>query len=55
MMAQAAIATGKVDGLFVETHPDPAKALSDAASMLALDKIEALLDRCYQIRLALDK
>ena len=54
MMAQAAIATGKVDGLFIETHPEPAKALSDAASMLALDKMQALLTNCIKIKSALD-
>jgi 2-dehydro-3-deoxyphosphooctonate aldolase (KDO 8-P synthase) len=49
MMARAAIATGKLQGLFIETHPKPKTALSDAASMLALDKIEALLDGCLRI------
>lgn len=49
MMAKAAIATGMVSGLFIETHPEPHKALSDAASMLALDKVEALLDECLRV------
>ncbi len=54
MMAQAAMATGRINGLFIETHPEPARALSDAASMLALDEIETLLNKCIQIRETLD-
>ncbi|HXV13807.1 MAG TPA: 3-deoxy-8-phosphooctulonate synthase [Candidatus Krumholzibacteria bacterium] len=42
MMARAAAAV-PVDGFFIETHPDPARALSDAASMLPLDRLPALL------------
>ena len=42
MMAKAGVAVG-VDGLFMETHPDPAHALSDGANMLPLDQVEALL------------
>ena len=42
MMAKAGVAVG-VDGLFMETHPDPAHALSDGANMLPLDHVEALL------------
>jgi len=49
MMARAALATGVVDGLFLETHPVPQEALSDAASMLPLDKIGPLLDDCLAI------
>ncbi|TFG90765.1 MAG: 3-deoxy-8-phosphooctulonate synthase [Candidatus Atribacteria bacterium] len=52
MMAQAAMATGFVNGLFIETHPEPANALSDAASMLALDKLPNLLRSCIRIKLA---
>lgn len=43
-IARAAVAVG-VDGLFMETHPEPGKALSDGANMLALDKMEALLEK----------
>jgi 2-dehydro-3-deoxyphosphooctonate aldolase (KDO 8-P synthase) len=32
-----------VDGVFIETHPDPANALSDGANMLPLDQLEGLL------------
>jgi len=49
MMARAAIATSKVRGLFIETHPKPESALSDAASMLPLNRIGKLLDDCLQI------
>lgn len=41
-LARAAVAVG-IDGLFVETHPDPANARSDAAAMLPLDKMGELL------------
>lgn len=49
MMANAAIATGKVDGLFIETHPNPLVAKSDAKSMIQLDQIPNLLDKCKKI------
>jgi len=55
MMAQAAIATGYVDGLFIETHPEPSKALSDAACMLPLDKLPHLLETCLSIKRAISK
>lgn len=48
-IARAAIAVG-ADGLFIETHPDPSKALSDGANMLPLSKIEELLGLCVRIR-----
>ncbi len=50
MMAKAALATGNVDGLFIETHPNPAEALSDASSMLKLNKLTELLDACLKIK-----
>lgn len=50
-IAKAAVAAG-VDGLFVETHPDPASALSDGANMLQLDLLEALLKSLLRIRRA---
>ena len=43
-IAKAAIAVG-ADGLFFETHPDPASAKSDGANMLPLDLFEGLLER----------
>lgn len=50
-IAKAAIATG-ADGLFIETHPNPAKALSDGANMLRLDLLEKLLGELVRIRKA---
>lgn len=50
-IAKAAIATG-ADGLFIETHPDPACALSDGANMLRLDLLEELLVKLIKIRKA---
>ena len=48
-MAGAAAAIG-IDGLFVETHPEPEKALSDAGAMLPLEKMTTLLDNVCAIR-----
>jgi 2-dehydro-3-deoxyphosphooctonate aldolase (KDO 8-P synthase) len=42
VLARSAAAAG-ADGLFLEVHPEPAKALCDAASMLSLDRLEPLL------------
>ena len=53
MMAQAAIATGFVNGLFIETHPNPVEALSDANTQLDLEKIEELLDKCLAVKRAI--
>jgi 2-dehydro-3-deoxyphosphooctonate aldolase (KDO 8-P synthase) len=50
-IAKAAIATG-ADGLFIETHPDPSKALSDGANMLRLDLLEPLLQQLIKLRKA---
>lgn len=44
LMARAALATGMVDGLFIETHPNPEEALSDGLSMMPLDRIDELLN-----------
>ncbi len=52
LIAKAGVATG-VDGLFMETHPDPAKAKSDGANMLRLDKVEGLLKQLVRIKEAL--
>ncbi|MBC6995273.1 3-deoxy-8-phosphooctulonate synthase [Neolewinella lacunae] len=51
-IARAAIAVG-ADGLFMETHPDPASAKSDAANMLPLDRLESILTRLLRIRAAI--
>lgn len=50
-IAKAAIAVG-ADGLFIETHPDPAHAKSDGANMLHLDHLEDLLVKLIKIRQA---
>lgn len=50
-IAKAAIATG-ADGLFIETHPNPAVAKSDGANMLRLDLLEPLLEQVLKIRKA---
>jgi 2-dehydro-3-deoxyphosphooctonate aldolase (KDO 8-P synthase) len=48
LLARAAVAAG-VDGLFLECHPDPKSARSDAATMLGLDQVETLLTQVSQI------
>ena len=48
MLARAAIAAG-VDGLFLECHPNPKNAKSDAASVLDIKTVEPLLAECKQI------
>lgn len=53
-IARAAVACG-VDGLFMETHPNPASALSDGANMLPLDLLDGLLDRLVQLRQAVNR
>lgn len=47
-IAKAGIAAG-VDGIFIETHPEPSKALSDGANMLALDRMEELLQKLLRV------
>ena len=51
-IAKAAVAVG-VDGLFIETHPDPSCALSDGANMLRLDLLENLLEKLLRIKKAI--
>jgi 2-dehydro-3-deoxyphosphooctonate aldolase (KDO 8-P synthase) len=48
MLARAACAAG-VDGLFLECHPDPRNAKSDAATMMSLADVEPLLASCRRI------
>lgn len=50
-IAKAAIATG-ANGLFIETHPNPAVAKSDGANMLRLDLLEGLLQQLVKLRKA---
>jgi len=51
-IAKAGIATG-VDGIFLETHPNPSVAKSDGANMLRLDLLEDLLTKLVKIRKAI--
>ena len=44
LLARAAVATGHVDGLFFEVHPDPDNAASDGPNMVVLDQFAELLD-----------
>lgn len=48
LLARAAVAAG-VDGLFLECHPDPKNAKSDAATMLNLEDVEPILKECLEI------
>jgi len=48
LLASAAVAAG-ADGLFVETHPDPPGARSDAAVQIPLDAMETMLGRCLAV------
>jgi 2-dehydro-3-deoxyphosphooctonate aldolase (KDO 8-P synthase) len=50
-LSRAAVAVG-IDALFLETHPDPANALSDAATMLPLDQLASLLAILKKIEMA---
>ncbi|HOK22756.1 MAG TPA: 3-deoxy-8-phosphooctulonate synthase [Candidatus Hydrothermia bacterium] len=47
-LARAGVAAG-IDAVFIETHPNPSTALSDAASMLPLDQLEAILIQLIEI------
>ncbi len=53
-IAKAAIATG-ANGLFIETHPNPAVAKSDGANMLKLDLLEGLLRDLVELREVVSK
>ena len=47
-LARAAAAVG-IDGLFLETHPDPDRSPSDGANMVPLDKLQGVLERVLRI------
>jgi 2-dehydro-3-deoxyphosphooctonate aldolase (KDO 8-P synthase) len=53
-LAKAALAAG-ADGLFIETHPDPAKAISDGPNMIALKDLPELLASCVAVWKAVRK
>ena len=52
-LARAAMAAG-ANGLFMETHPDPDKALCDGPNSMPLEQMEALLTQLVAIRKAVD-
>lgn len=52
-LARAAVATGAVSAVFVETHPNPASALSDGSNMLPLSELENLITGLVRIVQAL--
>lgn len=51
-VAKAGVAVG-VDGIFMETHPNPSIAKSDGANMLPLSQVESLLEKLVKIRQAI--
>ena len=53
-IGKAAVAAS-ADGIFIETHPEPSRALSDGANMLQLSLLENLLKQLVQIRKALNR
>nr|MBD3621586.1 3-deoxy-8-phosphooctulonate synthase [Sunxiuqinia sp.] len=52
-IAKAGIAVG-IDGIFIETHPNPAIAKSDGANMLKLDLLEQLLTKLVKLKQVVD-
>ena len=52
LIAKAGIAAG-ADGVFIETHTNPAEAKSDGANMLPLNELKPLLEKLVRIRLAI--
>ena len=52
-IAKAGIAVG-VDGIFIETHPNPAEAKSDGANMLELNQLKGLLTKLVAVRNAIN-
>ncbi|NCB38270.1 MAG: 3-deoxy-8-phosphooctulonate synthase [Erysipelotrichia bacterium] len=52
-LARAAMATGDVDGLFLEVHPEPEKSPSDADNILPLDDLKSLLIELLMLKNAL--
>ncbi len=53
-LALAAVAAG-ADGVFMETHPDPANAPSDGPNMIPLSELDALVDRLLRVREACER
>jgi 2-dehydro-3-deoxyphosphooctonate aldolase (KDO 8-P synthase) len=53
-LARAAVAAG-CNGIFMETHPDPDKALSDGPNNIPLAELPGLIETCLRLRRALDE
>jgi len=53
LLARAAVATGEVDGLFFEVHPNPDSSPSDAANMVRLADFPVILDDLQRLHRAL--
>ncbi len=49
-LSRAAMATGSIDGVFLEIHPEPSRSPSDADNILPLDRLEPLLKQLLAIR-----
>ncbi|MEM9799531.1 MAG: 3-deoxy-8-phosphooctulonate synthase [Planctomycetota bacterium] len=49
LIARAAVATGQVHGLFMETHPDPDSSPSDGPNMVHLDELPRVLDEVVRV------
>lgn len=47
-LARAALAAG-ADGLFIETHPDPDRAISDGPNMIQVNELADLISRCIAV------
>jgi 2-dehydro-3-deoxyphosphooctonate aldolase (KDO 8-P synthase) len=54
VLAKAAVAAG-ADGIFMECHPNPEKALSDAATALPLDSVKGIVEKLLKIRRAVEE
>ena len=54
-LARAALATGALSGLFMEVHPNPAKALSDAATQLSLSAFPATVNQLLELHTVVSK
>ena len=53
VLARAAVAAG-ADGIFMECHPNPDKALSDAATALPLTQVKSIVEQLLKIRRAVE-
>jgi len=54
LLARAALSVG-AKGLFIETHPNPAEALSDGSNMIALSEMDALIGRLHEFSSAINQ